>query len=152
MYLPGELISGCRRQAFACPSQGTPGSRWSTSTCVSVSQLVSVYCFQLKDPNESFQALALLLDCLVDSKEGQTNRIPKNLCLTKSTCYPPALSTIVQKIATSPNQQLRTPSTLVWLDSSRPASRCRHMNHGLQALGQVHPASPGMHDLRRPLQ
>ena len=112
--LPRELISGYRRQAFACPSQGTPRSRWSTSTCVSASQLISVRCFQFEDSNESFKLLAPLLDFLVDPKEGQTNRIPKNLCLTKSTCYPPALSTIVQNFATLPNKQLRTPSTPIW--------------------------------------
>lgn len=100
---PGELISGCRRQAFACPSQGTPGSRWSTSTCVSVSQLISVRCFQLHDSNESFKLMVRLLDFLVDSKKGQTKRFPKNLCLTKSTCYPPWLSTIVKNIVTLPD-------------------------------------------------
>ena len=124
--LPRELISGYRRQAFACPSQGTPRSRWSTSTCVSVSQLISVRCFQFEDSNESFKLLAPLLDFLVDPKEGQTNRIPKNLCLTKSTCYPPALSTIVQNFATLPNKQLRTPSTPIWssrLDLGRPGVR-----------------------------
>ena len=101
--LPRELISGCRRQAFACPPQGTPGSRWSTSTCVSVSQLVSVRCFQLEDSDESSTLFALLFDFLLDTKEGQTNRFPKNLCFTKSTCYPPWLSTIVKNIMTLPD-------------------------------------------------
>ena len=50
--------------------------------------------------------MVLLLDFLVDPKERQTNRIPKKLCLTKSTSYPPWLSTIVHNILTLPDNHL----------------------------------------------
>ena len=114
MYLPRELISGCRRQAFACPSQGTPGvvgQLQHASPCHNSSRCIA---FSFKTQMNHFKLLALLLDCLVDSKEGQTNRIPKNLCPTKSTCYPPSLSTIVHNIRTWPSKQLQTPSTPIW--------------------------------------
>ena len=133
-------------------ARGPKRNHQSTSTCVVVSQPVSVHRSQHGDSVESLKIRRYSVTSLMTQRRGkqtvfQKIRVSRNQHPIHHRC--PQLST-----TSEPGQanNSKTPTTSVRLDSSQPASRFRHMNQMLQARGQVHPASPGMRGLKMPLQ
>ena len=149
----GRLISGCRRQAFACPSQGAPKgtinqlqlalSFLNRSRCI----VLRVVTLLNRSPVRRYSLTSLLIQRRGKRTEFQKIHVSRNQHAIHHRC--PQLST-----TSGPGQANNSerPHLRFGLDSSQPAWRLRHMNPWLHTRGQVHPASQSMHGLKMPLQ